>query len=117
VYALLAKDLDADAAKDPAVAAQLRAGVRELNRLAGGSFVKADVDRKRKAVADLEGSPFFNTVRAKGVTSVYDNDMAFAVFGYPGGSWDKGGYIMRGFQDLNWLPAPPEEASPPPFMG
>jgi hypothetical protein len=43
--------------------------------------------------------------------------MAYAVFGYPGASWDKGGYITRGFQDLSWLPAPPADVSPPPFMG
>ncbi|XYJ08272.1 twin-arginine translocation signal domain-containing protein [Telluria sp. B2] len=117
VYALLAKDLDAGAARDAAIAAQLRSGIRELDRLAGGSFLQADGGRKLKAVTDMEGTPFFHTVRAQGVTSIYDNDMAYAVFGYPGASWDKGGYITRGFQDLNWLPAPPEEVSPPPYMG
>jgi hypothetical protein len=56
-------------------------------------------------------------VRGQCVTSLYDNDMAYAVFGYPGSAWEKGGYITRGFQDLKWLPAPSKEASPPPFMG
>ncbi len=51
------------------------------------------------------------------VTSLYDKDMAFAVLGYPGSSWEKGGYITRGFQDLKWLPAPSKEASPPPWFG
>lgn len=117
VYALLAKDLDAAAAKDTALAAQLRDGIRELDRLAGGKFVAADETLRLKTVTALEQSPFFNTVRAKCVTSLYDNDMAFAAFGYPGSSWDKGGYITRGFQDLSWLPAPPEEVSPPLDMG
>ena len=44
-------------------------------------------------------------------------DMAFAVFGYPGSAWEKGGYITRGFQDLKWLPNPPQDASPPPYLG
>lgn len=117
VYALLAKDLDADASADAAVAAQLRAGVQELNRMAGGKFTEASADKKLDIVTALEGSPFFNTVRAKCVTSLYDNDMAYAVFGYPGASFDKGGYITRGFQDLDWLPAPPAEASPPSYLG
>ena len=56
-------------------------------------------------------------VRGKCVTSLYDNEMAFAALGYPGSSWEKGGYIARGFQDLKWLPDPPAEASPPPFLG
>jgi hypothetical protein len=117
VYALLAKDLDADASADAAVAAQLRAGLQELNRMAGGRFTEASADKKLEIVTAIEGSPFFNTVRAKCVTSLYDNDMAYAVFGYPGASFDKGGYITRGFQDLDWLPAPPAEASPPSYLG
>jgi hypothetical protein len=38
--------------------------------------------------------------------------MAWAHFGYEGSSFEKGGYINRGFQDLNWLPEPPHSASP-----
>ena len=117
VYALLAKDLDTAASTDAAVAGQLRSGIQELNRLAKGKFVDADDRVKLEAVTAMEKSDFFGTVRGKCVTSLYDNDMAYAVFGYPGASWDKGGYITRGFQDLSWLPAPPVEVSPPPYMG
>ena len=117
VYALLAKDLDMAASTDAAVASQLRSGIQELNRLAGGKFVDADDKVKLEAVTAMEKSDFFGTVRGKCITSLYDNDMAYAVFGYPGASWDKGGYITRGFQDLSWLPAPPADASPAPFMG
>jgi hypothetical protein len=117
VYALLAKDLDADAGKTPATADLLKKGIAELNKAAGGSFAKANAAAKSKAVKSLEGQPFFNTVRGKCITSLYDNDMAYATFGYPGSAWEKGGYITRGFQDLKWLPAPGLEASPKPYMG
>lgn len=117
VYALVVKDLDAEAAKDAAKAALLREGAASLDRAAGGSFAKADTARRLAAVKSVEASPFFTAVRAKCVTSLYDNDMAFAAFGYPGSSWEKGGYITRGFQDLKWLPAPPAKASPEPWMG
>ena len=46
------------------------------------------------------------------VVSLYDNDMAFAHFGYPGRKGDPG-YIHRGFNDLHWLPDPPDGASGP----
>jgi len=65
----------------------------------------------------LEVSTFFGTVLGLCLTSLYNNDMAFAAFGFPGSAWEKGGYITRGFQDLKWLPAPPKEASPPPYLG
>jgi hypothetical protein len=117
VYALLAKDLDAKATADPAAAKLLREGVAQLNQSAGGSFAKASEAKRLQIVTALEGTPFFAAVRGQCVTSLYDNDMAFATFGYPGSAWEKGGYITRGFQDLKWLPAPSAEASPPPYMG
>lgn len=117
VYALLSKDLDAAAAADAATAKLLRQGIERLDHLAGGSFLKANGQRRFEAVLSMEGQDFFNTVRGKCVTSLYDNEMAYATFGYEGSAWEKGGYIVRGFQDLKWLPEPPAEASPPVFMG
>ena len=117
VYALLAKDLDAKAAASPDTASLLQGGVNGLDQAAGGSFMKAPAAKKLAVVKAIEGTPFFNAVRGQCVTSLYDNDMAYAVFGYPGSAWEKGGYITRGFQDLKWLPAPAAEASPPPYFG
>ena len=117
VYALLAKDLDAAALADAGTAKLLRDGIAALDRLADGSFLKASAARRLQAVKSMEDQPFFNLVRGKCVTSIYDNEMAFAAFGYEGSSWEKGGYITRGFQDLKWLPDPPVEASPPPYFG
>ncbi len=111
VYALLAKDLDGNAAAVPV----LRDGIAALDKAAGGNFVKATAATKLRLVKAIEGTPFFNTVRGQCITSLYNNDMAFAVFGYPGSSWDKGGYLTRGFQDLKWLPAPSAKASPSPW--
>ena len=115
VYALLAKDLDAKAA-DPVVAAQLAKGTAALDAAAGGNFAAASDEAKLRAAKSLEGTPFFATVRGQCITSLYNNEMAFAHFGYPGPSWQKGGYIRRGFNDLSWLTNPPESASPAPFV-
>lgn len=115
VYALLAKDLDGKAA-DAGTAKLLRDGIAALDAAAGGSFVKASEKKRKEVVKAMEGQPFFATVRGQCITSLYDNDMAYKVFGYPGSAWEKGGYITRGFQDLKWLPAPSKEASPPPYL-
>ena len=117
VYALLAKDLDAGATSDPAAAKLMKDGIASLDKSAGGSFAAASGSKQLAVVKSLEATPFFAAVRGKCVTSLYDNDMAFAAFGYHGSSWEKGGYITRGFQDLKWLPSPSSAASPPPWMG
>ena len=117
VYALLAKDLDGKAAGDAGAAKMLQDGIAWLNKSGGGDFAKASEKQRNDIVRGLEGTAFFATVRGQCITSLYDNDMAYAVFGYPGSAWEKGGYITRGFQDLKWLPEPSKEASPPPFLG
>ncbi len=117
VYALLAKDLDGKAAGDAATAKLLKEGIAALDSAAGGSFAKAPAKKQVEVVKAMAGQPFFAAVRGQCVTSLYDNDMAYASFGYPGAAWDKGGYITRGFQDLKWLPAPSLQASPKPYMG
>ncbi len=117
VYALLAKDLDAGATADSKTTALLRDGIVSLDKAAGGNFAKATAAKQLAAVKSMEATPFFAAVRGMCVSSRYDNDMAFAALGYPGSSWEKGGYITRGFQDLKWLPEPSKEASPAAWMG
>lgn len=117
VYALLAKDLDGAAAANADTAKMLADGIAWLNKSAGGDFAKTNAKKREDIVRGMEGTAFFGTVRGQCITSLYDNDMAYAVFGYPGSAWEKGGYITRGFQDLKWLPTPSLEASPKPYLG
>ena len=57
-------------------------------------------------------NPFFEKIRSTAVVSLYNNELAFAHFGYEGEAFSKGGYLERGFNALTWLPAPSAEASP-----
>jgi len=117
VYALLVKDLDAKVKDDATIAQKLRDGLARLDEAAGGNFAKANAEQRLAAVKQIEDTPFFVTVRGQCITSLYDNEMAWAALGYEGPAFDKGGYLMRGFDDLKWLPAPDAADSPPPFMG
>ena len=112
VYAMVVKALDRDAA-DAGTRQLLADGVAALDRAAGGGWIAVDAERQLVAVKALEGSPFFAKVRGTCVTALYDNPLAYAHFGYEGASWDEGGYLERGFNDLKWLPSPPADASPP----
>ena len=51
----------------------------------------------------IEGTVFFGTVRAGLVTGLYNQKEVWPIFGYEGESFSKGGYIERGFDDINWL--------------
>lgn len=116
VYALVVKDLDAEAAGSADVKKLLVDGAAGLDKAAGGSFVGAAKEKQAEVTASLAATPFFQKVRGKSIVSLYNNELAFAHFGYEGNAFDKGGgYLLRGFNDLKWLPAPSAAASPPPF--
>lgn len=115
VYALVAKDVDAKAA-DPKTIDVIKSGVAKLNDAAQGKWAgnTSLSDAQRTAIVEAnQTDPFVLLVRGQCVTSLYNNDMAFAHFGYEGEAFSKGGYVGRGFNDLTWLPNPPADASPP----
>lgn len=112
VYALVVKDLDAKAKKDPAVRQQLADGVKQLDANAGGDWSKRDSAAQAHDVAAIAGTPFFTTVRTTAIVSLYSNTMAYQHFGYGAADGD-GGYLYKGFNSLSWLPDPPAAASGP----
>lgn len=57
-------------------------------------------------LTSIESTPFFQLVRGTIVVSLYNDHEVWEVLGYEGPSFDQGGYINRGFNDLDWLPDP-----------
>jgi hypothetical protein len=112
VYALVVKDLDAAAVKDASVATLLRDGFKQLDKLASGDWASLDYLARENLVIKMAGTDFFEKIRGTSVVSLYNNEMAWAHFGYEGASYEMGGYFDRGFQDLDWLPEPDAAASP-----
>jgi len=107
-YVEAIQPLERAAAKDPQQAALLRDGVRDLDKAATKRFGKpyAVVRREPERVSLLkaiEPTPFFQKVRGEMVTSLYDNKAVWPLLGYEGSSWEQGGYINRGFNDIDWL--------------
>jgi hypothetical protein len=84
------------------------AGIEMLNGAARGkSFGRyLDVGWERDRVDILRGiedSAFFQKIRGGLVTDLYNQKEVWPLFGYEGESYSKGGYINRGFDDINWL--------------
>ena len=111
VYALLVKDID-HACTDSATRQLVTEGIGKLDAAAQGAWAAAPRDRQVAILKTLESDPFFQKVRGQCIHSLYDNQMAYRHFGYEGEVWSRGGYLARGFNDLTWLPDPPESASP-----
>ena len=112
VYALVVKELDGKASADAATKTTLAHGVAQLDAIGSGDWLKRAKPLQEVDVASMQGTPFFTLVRSTAVVALYNNDMAFAHFGY-GGKQGNDGYLYKGFNDLKWLPNPPAAASGP----
>ena len=108
-YMLAIEPYDAAAAKDPALAKLISDGLAQLNALAQASFKApyADVPTETERLTLLyaiERGAFFQKIKGDMVTGFYNNKAVWPLFGEEGSSWEKGGYLTRGFDDIDWLP-------------
>ncbi|GAA4002442.1 hypothetical protein GCM10022279_27930 [Comamonas faecalis] len=99
---------DAAAVKDKSVKKLLSEGVQDLDQRArqryGVPYAEVKTEDERVALLkDIEATPFFKKIQGGLVTGLYNNKKLWPLFGYEGSSWQKGGYLNRGFDDIDWL--------------
>lgn len=104
VYARVGARLADTAREDSGAARTIEDGVYALN--CGRPFAELSANGQLEALKRIEGSAFFELVRSTAVVEVYSDQRTWQLVGYEGPSFDKGGYINRGFNDLDWLPDP-----------
>ena len=112
-YALVVQAFDVDANKDENTRKMIKAGVASL----GPGFAESAENARAEVLQKMESSEFFQAMRLKTVQVLYATPMAYAYFGYEGEAFSKGGYLLRGFNDLRWLPEVPLEDSGPMPVG
>ncbi len=91
---------------DSPTAGMLKQGCAELDRRGGGLWRTLGEKRRRGILEGMGGTPFFSAVRTGGLLALYTDLDVTRHFGYEGPSLEKGGYLLRGFNDMNWLPEP-----------
>lgn len=109
-YARVVDQLEVEATGNDAVASDIEQGIAQLDD--PQPFVDLDADAALEALTRSEGSKFFELLKSTSVVALYDNPLVWEAFGYEGPSTHLGGYVNRGFDDLDWLPDPPIELDP-----
>lgn len=99
-YAIAMKGYD-----DPEKAAMVEAGIADLDARAGAEGYRGLgwEDDRVAILREIADTPFFQAVRGGMVTGLYNQKDLWPLFGYEGESYSKGGYIDRGFNDIEWL--------------
>ncbi|MEL6680325.1 MAG: Twin-arginine translocation pathway signal, partial [Pseudomonadota bacterium] len=83
-------------------------GIAGLDAAARGkghaSYLDMGWERDRVDILrGMEDSAFFQQIRGGLVTGLYNQKAVWPIFGYEGASFELGGYIDRGFDDITWL--------------
>ncbi len=86
----------------------IEAGIAALDGAAQGRgharYLAVGWERDRvDLLRAIEEGAFFQQIRAGLVTGLYNQKAIWPLFGYEGESFSQGGYIDRGFNDINWL--------------
>ena len=89
-----------------ATPAQKIALAKALHDLRSLGFSELSDVTALECLKSIEKTQFFQFVRGIAVVTLYDDQEVWEVLGYEGPSFDKGGYLNRGFNDLDWLPEP-----------
>lgn len=112
-YWNVVREIDAAAKADAAIAKLISEGIEVLDG-GGKRFIDLAQKEQTAALKKIQASPFFQEVRKVELQALYSDPAVWKAFGYQGPAYKFGGYIHRGFDDLTWLPDPPESASPKP---
>lgn len=108
LYAKAVEGLDKAAAGDDTVKSLLEDGVGALNTSAqaahGHDYTAVAWELERvDLLRTIEGGDFFQKVRGHLVSALYNQKEVWALLGYEGESASHGGYIDRGFSDIDWI--------------
>ena len=100
------KPYDEKAGKDPAFKAMIETGVAALERRGGAGRLhgrRVGSAARRAAARHRAPRPSSRRSRSGLVVGLYNQKEIWPIFGYEGESYSKGGYISRGFDDIDWL--------------
>jgi hypothetical protein len=104
VYAEVIDDVLSAAAEDPSLRGTLDDAVTELNATQRGDWFEIDQEDQIRAMKAVEDQPFFVVIQASVRDRFYTHPRVWEHISYPGSSAQRGGYVHRGFDDIDWLP-------------
>lgn len=99
--------LDA-ASVSSAVSAALDTLLASLDQGHDGDWAMANRDEQLASLRGAEAEPYFTAARIQVLMRLYNHPAAWQLIGYDGPSLQHGGWVDRGFDNIDWLP---EDAS------
>ena len=107
-YTQVMSPMASAAEKDSALMTLLSDGVKSLDDTSMALFnvkytkIKTEADRT-VVLKKLEATPFFQKLKGALMMGIYNNEELWPRFGFGGSAWEKGGYINRGYDKIDWI--------------
>lgn len=111
-YEIVVKSLVQESLENDSTRQLLSAGFSVISEKSAGTWPEPTDEQLTGIIRDIAGSEFIAKIKSATILKLYDSHAVWRTFGYEGEAFSKGGYIDRGFNDLDWLPEPPPGASP-----
>ncbi|NQV22511.1 MAG: hypothetical protein HQ511_13945 [Rhodospirillales bacterium] len=104
-YRACVEGLEEKAEQNKTILTTLIEGIRQIDVAAAPSrFIDLSKEAQHRVLKEYEGSEFFEIVKNQVVVALYKDKQVWAKLGYEGSSYEFGGYLERGFNDIDWLP-------------
>ena len=103
-YIEVANHIDVIAQNDEGVLKLVNSAIETLNKHGNGDWLGLPVEKKIGVLESLQQTQFMGFMINTTIDVLYRNQEVLELFGYEGSSIEHGGYLHRGFNDIDWLP-------------
>jgi len=104
VYAEVMSGVLAATAEDPSITGMLQSAETAFSSRREKPWMNLDETEQIAVIQELQNEPFFAAILATVRAHFYYHPAVWQHIDYPGSSREHGGYINRGFDDIDWLP-------------
>ncbi len=82
----------------------IREGISRMNILDNQPWLSLVGEKKLRVLEAVQTEAFFSVIHTKTIEILYQDPELWNLVGYQGSSIEFGGYLDRGFDDIDWLP-------------
>ena len=103
-YIAVAQHIDQQLRKNKQLKGMVTDGLTSLDTISTGPWLGLSNADKQAVMKKIERDGFFGFVLNNSIDILYRHPDVWKLIGYEGSSIEHGGYLHRGFDDIDWLP-------------
>ena len=107
VYQSVAEAIQHQTLQNAGLAQMVSGGIASLTNKTGEPWLELTPEQRAAVIQSIYPNQFLGLIRWTACEHVLRDTQVWANLGYQGSSIEHGGYLQRGFDDIDWLPKNP----------